>query len=121
MSTAVQLDLRGTALVDFYINQGHSFKVEMDHFEQDGTTPLPLTGTFKMTINDKIDSVTPVMTLTAGDGLTVVDNKLTIQRSAAQNSLPSGILYYDIRVDHGDNTSVKMYEGRIHISPVITA
>jgi hypothetical protein len=118
--TAIQIDLRGSTLMDILINEKHSWELRLEHFEDDGTTPLALTGTYKMQISTKENNENVVMTLENGSGLTVAANVLTINRTVVQNTLGRGTFYYDIRSDFGDGTSIRPYYGRIIISPNVT-
>lgn len=119
-TATLEIDLTGTTRLDFLINQNHSFELELDHFQDDGVTPLPLTGTWSGAISKTETAEGKVMDLVQGAAIVVVDNKLTIKRSVIQNTLQPGIYYYDIRNDNVDLTSVKGYKGRIIVQSSIS-
>lgn len=90
---------------------GHPIKVELDHFENDGITPVTLTGVFKMVVSKDELGNTPVLTLAA---LAVVANKLTISLTAAQTRIEPRVYQFGIRCDNGSD-SYQAYYGTITI------
>lgn len=95
----------------------HSMQVTLKHFQNDGITPLPLTGTYKMTISKDADGKFPVLELTVGSGLTIDNNELTIAVTKLQNNLDARVYHYGIRVDKEDGSSFPAFYGTYTLKP----
>jgi hypothetical protein len=95
---------------------GHSFSWELDFFEDDNVTPLNVPGTVTMSIYEGVAANgSPVMTLTAGSGLTISGNTITIARSKSQNTLHATQYYYTICDDIDGDTSFQSVYGNLKV------
>jgi hypothetical protein len=123
MNTPIKIDLTGTTLIDIHINRQHSWELSLEHFQDDGITPIPLTGTYKMGIAKKHDASDQdmVAVLANGSGITIDNHKLIISREVIANLLPEGTFYFDIRCDYPDDSSLLPYKGRLFVEGSITA
>lgn len=102
--------------LDFIVSANHSFSFSLSYFENDGTTPVLLTGTRKMTISKDAEGIYPLMTLTEGNGITIAGNMLTISCTKTQNTLEALKYFFAIRVDVDSTTSYPEYKGNFTVN-----
>lgn len=93
--------------------QGQPVKIEWDHFENNGTTPVNLTGIFKMVISSDERGDNVILTST----LTTISNKLIINITKVQTlAMAPNLYFFGIRNDNGAD-SYQAYIGTIKIKP----
>ena len=111
-----KLNLDTAGVLDIELNEGHSFNIVIDHFEADGTTPLPLTGAPRMGIRPR-SRVGQLITIENTNGINAVGNRLQIDRTVLENTLAAGEYDYDIRLDMAE-TSLRLWKGIITVNKV---
>jgi hypothetical protein len=114
-------NLTGTSRFDFEINEQSSFILSLRMFQKVGAVKTPIdfpAAVWRASIQDSDGNI--VLTLTQGDGLSVVGNLLTMNRNYIQMVLPNGKYKYDVRGDLPDNNNVLPLIGEITIKRVIT-
>lgn len=104
----LNLDTAGT--LDIIIGQGQSFSIQIEHFEADGTTPLPITGTAAMKV---IAQGKVIKTIAA----TVDSNSITIAQTDVQNTMPPGKHAYHIYADQAAGITLPLWKGTLTVNP----
>lgn len=99
------VDLDTAVSIDLAVMAGYGFTFIFTY--TDNGTPVPLTGTWSMTIWNDSSS----FTYAEGAGLTKASNVLTISRSDAENVLPINRYLYRIKKTES-GTSTPMYKGQ---------
>lgn len=99
------------------IYAGHSFEFVLELFEDDETTAKNFAGTLTFIICTDQDRKLPYMTLTEGSGLTTAGNKVTVQRTKAENKLRPGRYFYALQNDLSADTSLPIVQGSITVKP----
>jgi hypothetical protein len=115
---AKELVLDKAAILPIIIAEKHSFNVELKLWaDRQKTEPILLTGTWNLSISSSVGGSVK-LSLTEGDGLTIVENIITIDRTVILNTLNAGKYFYDLRNDNGPN-SLKLLKGDFIVNPSI--
>jgi hypothetical protein len=111
------LNLDTAGALDIIITQGNSFDIVIDHFEADGVTPRPLTGTHKMVVFGPGGQA--VGRFEQPTDITVASNRLTISRTSINNTLPAGSLQYYIYSEQAGNKTLPMWKGKLEVNKYV--
>jgi hypothetical protein len=116
-----QINLTATARLDFEINEKSSFILSLKCWDKTGAVKTALnfpTAVWRLSIQHADGNI--VLTLTEGNGITVVANEITIDRDYIQMQIPNGTYKYDLRGDLPGNNNIYPLEGEIKIKKRIT-
>lgn len=114
------LDLSTAAKLDIIIDENHSYDIEINHFNEDGSA-MTLTDDYMMSFAFDENGTRVAFSIYSLDHAELKRsyNKLIISVTAIANKLRPGNYYYDIRSDRSDGRSSKMYYGIATIHPSI--
>ncbi|HYC27611.1 MAG TPA: hypothetical protein VEB42_02330 [Chitinophagaceae bacterium] len=94
---------------------GHSVKIEIEFFEDDGVTPKAVPGTVAMQFWSDAARQNKFLKLTDGNGLVISGNKLTIFIKRAENKFSATTYHHTIYTDLNEDESAIIARGHFKV------